>query len=106
MPTDFSKTAAAEAEKLLRSLGSLDVEQQALIRLTLDRAVSLAVDAVGATPEHLSVINVEGKALLATLATLGEEKAATVQAALEGFLTRLMDLAISAALGSLATLGA
>lgn len=88
-------------EDVIKGLGQLDDEARLIIRRTLRRLTQIAVLAVGASDEQAKNLTTERNALMATLASLGEERAMHMESAIEQFVWRLLDRATDVALGKL-----
>lgn len=98
---DSGIVSAGAAEQIIRQLGQLDEEQKAMIRRTINRLTQISILAIGATSESLINLQTERNALIATLASLGEEKAQVASAKAEAFVWYLLGRALDVALGKL-----
>jgi hypothetical protein len=98
---DVAGISAQGAQDVIRELGQLDEEQKAIIRRVTHRLTEIGILAIGAGSEQLADLQNERNALMATLSSLGEEKAAAAGERIESFLWRLLDRAMDVALGKL-----
>lgn len=93
---DPEEIAREAATKIAQELAGLDPEAHSIVHRTLHRLSQLAALSIGADQAQLAQIRVERQAAIATLASLGEEKAARISKALLASLSAVLTLAIDA----------